>query len=1294
MNEISKNYNFLKKSLKRKMKVTESLLIIFLMTGGITFSYPLVGDIISDRSIIDENNFTEFNSTIIENGIGFVGDANEINTKKNGVIIKSENSKIWNISKIENGEDYGMIGINGGIGINFGSKWKVTEFDGIKNSISGEKGIFNKGNYGMGAVSTEANKSSILSNHGLIKNKGKYGMYIEANGINTEVFAENKGYKITYSELGYILNENQTLIDSYENIEDTSKYYEKINESLDGIANSNNYGMAGLAVNGGVSNQKNYGLIENMGDYGMVAQSIGANSNSKVENIGGEENIFYTLKTGEQEGQGVFYKNQNGIKNNGKYGISILAQESGQAEGINTINIQKINQGCTLNSENSICQDPDKPFTQEPVLGIGLVENNGDMGMIGIALENGNSLLINEGIDFFYKSNHTENGNSKISIDLKGGVKNKGDYGMIALTDDKSKSEAINRGLIANIGDYGMYSEGKGSLIENAGLSIKPNISFNIEGGIKNKGNYGMATDKKGSLLNKGLISNQGDYGIYILNNSKGENRGRGITGEELLNIFELLSKNKEKLKKLTNNNLEELFSKFILDYADNKLLEEIKKINIEGGIKNEGNIGVYVGNNSYFINHGVINPAGITKTEEGEILLEILGFGKNDKVAIVGGEGHNTITLGTGSQISGKVSGGLGDNTLHFIDTYDEYTGKLIENNIYGEIVPKSFSHIIFGKNAVDKDNNGNLVFDDDKTLSGSKWQITDEIVLDYHKNTNKIDYTAITKNGKLTITTDKFNGIYINGVFLERDGDDREKIKNLLKGNVVFEEGSSLIKHVGKNVTSTLAANSINMNGGKITQRVLDNLFVTNANRIEITNIFTSGLSEQQKRVIEEKGLLINGEQADGNVKLSEESFKVESIAKGEINGWSSWHEYNPVTGDVTLIFERIPVNPEDPIGPIKPEIPDKGKLGLQGGYAESINSYTQSNVDIINTMYIKNQGYNYARKIAFIPKAHNVSNQQIIYPKYISDKGREYNLEKENILSPIVEIVEVENGERSTNLQMAEIFGDYGKYTGNSSSEFNYDTWGITGGTFHRFSDQWISGLTYGYAKSNVDYKTGEGGREKIDTIGLNLFLAYEKNNWLSISSMGYSWNKHDLSRKIYDRDSGILGKWPIQTMTADFDSHLLSAGTELGYRYLIDEKSYLYPYIGLDYIWYTRENYKENGDSYALKIDESKLNTFVSKVGVMYEKSWEKIGIFIDIGWLHYLDNFESFNGKFYNENTSVYKIEGLDIGKDNGYITVGAEYNLTKEVVLGINYTGGFRDKEISNIIGLNIEYRW
>lgn len=1358
LNNIS---NIVKRSLKRRVKITESLLVVFLVTGGVAYSLPIIGDINSERVEIDENLFNKTNSTIyINDRVIDNNDIVEINSKENGVVIK-EKLKIWNIAKIENLKNYGMLSTNGGVAINFGSTWEQSEFFYGNKEIfnSSEKGIFNKENYGMAAINNKSNSESIISNFGLIQNGKNYGMYVETNGEDTKVLGQNKGYHINFSIIGYILNEDGNIVNDYEDIKNFEKFCEEINKSLDGTSNKGNYGMAALSLNKGISKQVNYGLVANGGDYGMIAQSIGEDSDSKIENFGGEESIFYTSKTGKKDAEILFYENENGIKNQKNYGMSILSQNGGKVEGINTINTQKLNQGCSIDSNSLECQDPEKPFQIEPLLGIGLVKNQGDYGMIGSALDGGEALLINEGIDFDYGYDYIKNKDGwagKVKIKLNGGVKNIGNYGMVALTDNKSESKAINRGLVSNQGNYGMYSEGDGSLIENLGRSlyledillhlyqienkddeefekIYSNISLDINGGIKNSGNYGMAIDKKGKLLNKGLIQNQGDYGIYILNNSIGENRGRDLNGIDILNILVNLPKDEKIENKLAETILDEIskneiienfldsgegnFEEWILNSnIENKdeILKKFKEINAQGGIKNEGNIGVYVGNNSYFINHGLINPDGVTKTEEGKNLLKALGFDENEKIAIVGGEGNNTITLGTGSEIFGKVSGGLGNNTLHFVDTYDEYTGQKIENNIYGDIVPKSFSHIIFGKNTVSLDKNGNLVFDGDNSSSETVWKIKEELVLDYHKDTNKNDYTAVMKNGKLTITTDKFNSVHINGVFLERDVN-RDQINKLLTGNVSFESGANLVKHVGKNVTSTLAANSINMNGGTITQRVLDNLFVTNANRIEITNIFTSGLSEQQKRAIQEKGLLINGNQASGNIALPEEYFKVESIGKGQVVGWDSWHEYDPITGDVTLIFEREninppinppnpidpeepivppPINPEEPIVPpsINPPIPDKGGHGLQGGYAQSIDKYTQSNVDIINTMYIKNQGYNYARKIAFIPKKHSISKEQIIYPSYISDK--ELTLGKESLQSPIVEIIEIENGERYNNLQMAELFGDYGKYTGNSNSEFTYDAWGVTGGTFHRINEEWLVGASYGYAKSKVDYKTGEGGKEDVDTIGVNLFLTYEKNNWLSINSIGYSWNKHDLSRKIYDRDNEILGKNTVQTISSDFDSHLLSIGTELGYKYIINEESYLYPHIGLDYVWYTREGYKEDGGSYALDIDKNRLNTFVSKVGLMYEKTWEKIGVFGDIGWQHYFEDFKSFDGTFYNESSAKYRIDGLDIGKDIGYVRVGAEYKFNHKLSVGIDYTGSFRSKEFSNIVGLNIEYKW
>lgn len=1269
MKKLTNISNAVKRNLKRKVKITESLLVIFLITGGVTFSGEIAG------------------------------------------------------------ENYGVIIENGGVRVNFLSSWEVKNLE--KNTIteykSANNSIKNLGDYGMAGITndSQSGKTKIL-NRGLIENGNNYGMYVESTGQNTKSIGINEGYKLFLKETIYILNESK-LESSYDEIANELKELECLVDIRDGVKNLGDYGMAALSKKGGEAKQINKGLVENGKNYGMYAKAVesdGIETIAEIVNLGGESLIFYSDRINDY-GVGSNTKNENGIKNQGDYGMSGLSNgKFTEVKVLNTFDLNYDKEACSLTSE---CEDPNKPNVDEFILSNGLVANSGEYGMIGTALEGGKALLINEGIGVNYGYDYIKNKcgwGGNVRIELNGGVKNQGDYGMVALTDGKSEAIAINRGLIANNGDYGMYSEGDGSLIENYGMGlyledfflklpkeenpdntefekIYSNISLNIEGGIKNQGNYGMVVEKKGNLLNKGLIQNKKDYGIHISDSSIGENRGRDLSGRDILNIFAVINTKENKLVstflemisdyEIVNNFLDSGDKNFEIwllnsDIEDKeKILKKLKEINVSGGVRNEGNIGVYVEGNSYFINHGVINPEGITKTLEGKELLKTLGFAENEKIAIVGGTGNNTITLGTGSEISGKVSGGLGDNTLHFIDTYNEYTGEIIENNIYGDIVPRSFSHMIFGKNKILIDKNGDLVFEDEGTLSNSKWEIKEEIVLDYHKNTNKNDYTSVIKNGKLTVTTDKFNGIHINGKFLERDRD-REIINKLLTGNVSFESGANLVKHVGKNVTSTLAANSINMNGGTITQRVLDNLFVTDANRIEITNIFTSGLTKAQKRAIEERGLLINGEQASGNISLPEEYFKVESIGKGSIAGWTSWHEYDPITGDVTLIFEREKIDPTDPV------VPDKGNYGLQGGYAQSINKYTQSNVDILNTVYIKNQGYNYARRTAFIPKKHNIRKEQITYPSYISDK--ELSLGKENIYSPVVEIVEVENGERYNNLQMAEIFRDYGKYTGNSSSEFNYDTWGVTGGTFHRFNDQWLVGASYGYAKSKVDYKTGEGGKEDIDTIGINLFLTYEKNSWLSINTIGYSWNKHDLSRKIYDRDSEVLGKYPIQTMSADFNSHLISLGSELGYRYFFDEKSYLYPHIGLDYMWYTRESYKESGDSYALEIDENKLNTFVSKIGLLYEKTWEKIGVFGDVGWQHYFDNFKSFDGRFYNESPSKYRIDGLDIGKDAGYIRAGINYNFNHKISIGVDYTGTFRSNEFSNIFGLNIEYKW
>lgn len=1307
-----------------------------------------------------------------------------MNTGDYGMVAKAINNAEAtqvNYGLVANGGDYGMLAqaedgakatvINyGGTGIQKKTV-KETHFGmgphnennqsheiGVEVEVDMKNGVLNKGDYGMVALADGEdsyafagnliNISEVTGNEGmnervpqheelfnpiemgLVANDGDYGMLASATNGGTAI-ALNAGFNLDYD----LTTQNQEHRDTFQSVRPGNIIDEEITGSLTGgVQNTGNYGMVAKTDGkpGSLAIAANVGLVANGGDYGMVADG----DNAWAVNAGGNVDVAVTV--------GEKHENPNPPTRDGLNQLPYLnlaLAATGGVQNAGDYGMVAANGGTALN--------------------FGLVANGGDYGIVA---DGEDSYGLNTGRDFSLEgeltqitevrphpreSGHPESEEHLIfkgSLAVNGGVKNDGNFGMVAT----NGGTVVNTGVVANNGDYGMVATGKGSyalnhpsiiegiykmhsdedgkiefgdvICENTEVLTqnpppRPNhneykykVAAYLEGsGVKNKGNYGMLADNKGVAINAGLVKNTGDVGMGVLNGAYGINQGRDLTGIDLLNIT--AAEIKEFLpsplsaENYSNNSFEDIlelhkkakeflsqreytdFEEWLNNTCENptevaEVLEKYGKLALKGGILNEGNIGAYVAGNSVFENHGVINPGGTTLSEVGKNLLAASGINPNtpDKIAILGGTGDNLIVLGTGSQITGRVNGGLGDNTLHFVDTYDEHTEKLIENKEYGTIDNYSFAHMLFGKNTtLDKDGNkivdadGNTLFDQGDSASSTDWKVGQKIALNPHMATNKTDYTA-NENG--VITTDKFNGIYMNGEFIERDHPNHDE---LFKGNVEFTENGGLLKHVGRNMTSTLAANSISMDkGSKITQRAMDNLFVTNANRIEITNIFTNGKDGDLSKVVGENGLIVNGENAQSGT-LSDEYFSAEDITGGTINGWNTSHQYDENTGDVTLVFERV-----------------GGSNGLQGGYGESIDNYTQSNVDIINGTHIREQGYNYARKAAFMPGAKVMTTtEEVIYPVEIPDKATPVKSGKEVVPPPVlVQEVEVVNEVAYNNLQFAEVFGDFGKYDGSSNSNFDYDTWGVTGATFHRFDDNWLAGLSYGYAGSKVDYSTNEGGKEDVDSLGISGLVSYQKDNWLLTGNLGYSWSKHDLTRKIYDRDHVILGTSPIQSMSADFDSSFVSLGAELGYNYAIDETSSLYPYVGLDYIWYSRDSYKEDGADYALDVDKADLNTAVSKLGLLYEKSWDKIGLFGDIGWQHYFDNPNSFDATFYKGTSATYEIPGLDIGKDVGYVKVGMTYDFNEQLTGGIDYTGAFRNNETSNRVGVNIQYKW
>ncbi|MEF9933169.1 MAG: autotransporter outer membrane beta-barrel domain-containing protein [Cetobacterium sp.] len=1185
---------------------------------------------------------------------------------------------------VANGGDYGMaavadgegslaVAVNGGANASYDYTLRneghmgprrphpTFGYEELSGSGTATGGVQNGGDYGMAAVATDGAVAAAI-NLGLVANGGNIGMIADG----ADAWAVNLGGTLNASGDLYDVDVKEVHSGPYGGPRPQKKY--QITQELigtgnleidGGVKNAGDYGM--VALNGGTA--LNFGLVANGGNVGMLADGASGEDNSYALNTGRDLSLDLKL----------------------------------EAEVVKTKEHNNAN----------------------PVDNFGNPPNHGDHDVTIIGPD---GKPVNVGDRFTV---------ADLTIDTVGGVRNTGDLGMVA----QNGGIAVNTGLVANGGEVGMLGQLGGTAINHVSIlegvlamhdnvlpgeigigplpdfdldfdELSENVSqgpshpqpgpcigldgkltFDItmgETGVRNGGNYGMVAQNSGLAINAGLVRNGGDFGMVAYDNSVAINYGRDLTGANLMDMI----KSGENMPPLADGILKFItylhpdLKGFITDTSgktfaewaagDAELTALAQKVVSTGGILNEGNIGAWVLGDSRFINHGVINPdSSVPLSEAGKNAIAANGLDPNTagKIAIMAGAGDNTIFLGSGSEITGRVNGGGGTNTLYFIESTDAHTGETLNNRNYGTIDDYSFSHILFGKNGGTVNIDGATVdkaqgMDLPETVMNNEnvWTIANNIKLTHQQHKTVTDY-SVNANGVLT--TDKFNSIYSENSEIAR-----EDVEGNFKGNVQIDGGANILMQVGRNLTSTFAANSINMKNGSVTQRAKDDTFVTNANRIEITNIFTNKYQDSVAKTEAQGsgGLLIDGVHA-GNGTQDEGKFNVQDTTGAgwtDANGWKATHQYNQETGDVTLVFERT------------------GGNGLQGGYKDTIDQYTQSDVDIINGMNIVNQGYNYARKAAFMDPRIEKS-EVIEYPAQPMDKGmKSSGKDKEIIPVPIVE--EVIEETPYMNLQFAEVFGDFGKYDGSTTSGYDYDTWGITGATYHRFDDNWLAGISYGYAKSDVDYDT-HASNEDVDTVGITGFVSYVKDSWLVTGQLGYSWNDHDLTRNIFDRDINT------QVGTnASFDSHMITLGAEVGYNYVYENDLNVYPYVGLDYMWYTRDSYKEGGDqNFALDVSKSDLNTFVSKLGVMLDKSWDQYGMFLDLGWRHYFDDPSSTTASF---STASYDIAGLDIGKDVGYVKVGATYDVTPQMDVGIDYTGSFRDGEIGNRVGLNLSYKW
>lgn len=518
-------------------------------------------------------------------GMGAFTGAQVIN---NGNITGSANAGIY-----VNGED--ALGTNNGNINHIGPNGMVA--DGLGSLVVNKGKISNTGESGMKAINggiAVNTKDGIIENKKIDSDKfsGKYAMF--ARGENSQIINE-----------GILRNEENGGL--------------KIEEGALGINNNliQSKGQAGISVSGIGSFGINNGVIENEKRNGIGTNDGATSINNGI--IRNKDN-FGMQASGEGS---VAINNEKGIiENTGNRGL--VASNSGVAHNFGIINNGKgqslyaESNGTVINEETGRVTSSSKTGIYIKALGTGInkgkIENKGSNGAI-----------VTIGGTF--------------TNEETGVIENSGEYGVRVgySTNEDVKginSIAVNKGIIRNTRDYGVYVE-TGTSNFNGNTTILSSTFINEESGIiENNGKYGVsvkgdATQNIGDLkleshaINKGTIRNKGSHGMHtsggiIINSSTG---------------------------KIENTGNYRMYGE------DHSTVINEGKLSIDGN----GQTAIYVDDSSIAINKGEITVNGNNnKAMEAKSGSTII----NEKTGVIKLEGTNGIGLyatGTGSKIENK---------------------------------------------------------------------------------------------------------------------------------------------------------------------------------------------------------------------------------------------------------------------------------------------------------------------------------------------------------------------------------------------------------------------------------------------------------------------------------------------------------------------------------------------------------------------------------------------------------------------------------------------------------------
>lgn len=791
----------------------------------------------------------------------------------------------------------------------------------------------------------------------------------------------------------------------------------------------------------------------------------------------------------------------------------------------------------------------------------------------------------------------------------------------------------------------------------------------------------GFKVEENDIFYNRGIIEDPNSNGIFALKNSKVYNfgvikndNGMGIDGEGasiIVNeISGIISNNGgpglrlRDGKEITNKGIIENNEKYgITSYNTEKVTNEknaiiknngdfgfylFKSTGVNNGtIVNNASYGAYAATDSNFINNNLVANNGNVGIAAYKSIVE------NSKIGVIENKGDFGLQLQNKSIGNNKgVIKNKGNYGVQVINSQFENSGEIKNNGHIGVwIVGNSFV-TNYGTIA----NGGNV---------GVKVENSGTFV-NHGVISQKGDIAILLGEGDniLELGTDsKIKGV-IEGnrgtdtLILSETSTSSEtakidyKIKNF--SNIAVQSGEWILdtdlllsvpdKYKDKNTTFSQPPLPINEMSGTFKIEKNRNLVMN----IEVSDLLTPTISTGT--LINEGTIIkrpIDSMYVTNDKKILVPTIYIKDAKNSNIGdikivnvaeGWDGKYNFDQDKGIVYLVLNKL----------------DESILGkdIVGGFYESIYNYPKSNVHQLNNLKSREKNYNFNRE----------SSINKVYPK--------------------------------NNFQL---IGSHGKYYGSSwHPAYSYNSYGVNGQSSFSINDKLVLGLNYDYIGSKVDYKDMANSKENIDSFILVGSISYLSNNWLNTLQIGTGYSRHDLKRYILDREDNFNKR----EIKGNYGSYLYSIGWETGYI-LGTNRKYLYPFVGVDYVWNKDNSYREkqlinsDEDDYSLNVRKSIESSAIFKTGLKFTYSFtEKFHINGDLQWYHREKNYKGNDANFIFKPDVHYTIPTLKTSKDIQSLNLTTIYKTNSLTEYSLALDSVINKKYVDTSVSIGVKYRF